>query len=241
MYRILKFYFLFFLILSSFNLYSFQDTNSSNTILVKTPENQNPFYKTDPNEQQLPTERTFSSFQDSAYARAKRLNIPISTRLQFDLMNFGLSLFTSSLPSNSDFAPGLRFIPESAYKPDGNQIVQQQQNIMAALDVPFIRTYDPWTGVRVPFDAIGKLLGLVEDTSPEINFSVDFPTYVEVVIYSIQATVIAKIFEGNLPPGKYTRTWNGRDNNGMKMPRGDYIAEVRIKGDRNVRKRIRID
>ncbi|MER3329064.1 MAG: FlgD immunoglobulin-like domain containing protein, partial [Candidatus Kapaibacterium sp.] len=63
-------------------------------------------------------------------------------------------------------------------------------------------------------------------------------TEVEVVIYSIQAVVVATIFKGHLPPGSYQRTWTGRDENGRKLPPGDYIGEVRIKGENSYRKQI---
>ncbi|MBR3090812.1 MAG: hypothetical protein IKH10_02320, partial [Bacteroidetes bacterium] len=85
------------------------------------------------------------------------------------------------------------------------------------------------------------LLGIIEDTSPEIKYSLGMIADVEIVIYSVQAKVIATIFKGTQRPGSYKITWNQRDDKGKKMPYGDYIAEVRIGTDRFVRKRIVIN
>ena len=116
-------------------------------------------------------------------------------------------------------------------------IVQREVNLMRAFEVPYARTYNPY-GIRVPLSAIGQFLGLTEDYSGAIQFQVENYTEVEIVIYSIQAVVVATIFKGYLPAGTYERTWTGRDENGRKLAPGDYVGEVRIKGERSIRKRI---
>jgi flagellar hook assembly protein FlgD len=89
-------------------------------------------------------------------------------------------------------------------------------------------------------DAIGRFLGLTEDLSPTISYSLFETSHVEIVIYSVQANVIATIFSGRQVPGNYSYTWNGRNDRGMKMGSGDYVGEVRIGEKRYVRKRIYI-
>ncbi|MFA7327643.1 MAG: FlgD immunoglobulin-like domain containing protein [Candidatus Kapaibacterium sp.] len=172
--------------------------------------------------------------QDSAYAQALRMKLPIELRLRYDLMNIGYTLI--SLDPEAE-KTGMDYIPTNAFKPDPNMIVQRQENLMRAFEVPYARTYNPY-GVRLSFADIGSFFGLTEDYSGNIQFKVDHYTEVEVVIYSIQAVVVATIFKGHLPPGSYQRTWTGRDENGRKLPPGDYIGEVRIKGENSYRKQI---
>jgi len=173
--------------------------------------------------------------QDSAYFRAMRMKLPVGLRLRYDLMNVGYTLI------NLDPAvekTGMDYIPNEAFNPDPNMIVQRQENLMRAFEVPYARTYDPFNGMRVSFSDIGRFFGLSEDYSGKIQFRVDDYTEVEIVVYSIQAVVVATIFKGYLPAGSYQRTWTGRDENGRKLAPGDYIGEVRIMGDRSIRKRI---
>jgi hypothetical protein len=172
--------------------------------------------------------------QDSAYAQAMRMTLPIELRLRYDLMNIGYTLI--SLDPEAE-KTGMDYIPTDAFKPDPNMIVQRQENLMRAFEVPYARTYNPY-GVRLSFADIGSFFGLTEDYSGNIKFKVDNYTEVEVVIYSIQAVVVATIFKGHLPPGSYQRTWTGRDENGRKLPPGDYVGEVRIKGENSYRKQI---
>lgn len=173
--------------------------------------------------------------QDSAYFKAMRMKLPVSLRLRYDLMNIGYTLI--SLDPDAE-KTGMDYIPKEAFNPDPNMIVQRQENLMRAFEVPFARTYDPFNGMRVSFSDIGRFFGITEDYSGNIQFKVDNYTEVEIVVYSIQAVVVATIFKGHLPAGSYQRTWTGRDENGRKLAPGDYIGEVRIKGDRSIRKRI---
>ncbi len=173
--------------------------------------------------------------QDSAYYQALRMNLPVGLRLRYDLLNVRYTLI--SLDPESEMT-GMDLLPTDAFKPDPNMIVQRQEMLLSAFKVPYARTYDPWQGMRIPFSDIGRFFGITEDYSGNIKFRVDSYTEVEVVIYSIKAVVVATIFKGYLPAGSYSRTWTGRDENGRKLPPGDYVGEVRIKGQSSYRKRI---
>jgi hypothetical protein len=173
--------------------------------------------------------------QDSAYYQALRMNLPVGLRLRYDLLNVRYSLI--SLDPDAE-KTGMDYLPDGAFNPDPNMIVQRQEMLMNAFKVPYARTYDPWQGMRIPFSDIGRFFGITEDYSGNIKFRVDNYTEVEIVIYSIKAVVVATIFKGYLPAGSYERTWTGRDENGRKLPPGDYVGEVRIKGQSSYRKRI---
>ncbi len=183
----------------------------------------------------------FTPSQDSAYYRAMRSNVTSGTRIWNDLhlTQYTWYEYLKNI-KKSDVAlamEGLSSLPKEYFLPDPTEVVQREINIANAFYVPFVNTYSR-NGVRVNFDDIGRFLGITEDVSPEINYKLDKPTNVMVVIYSISAVVIAKLFDGNQPSGNYTLNWNGRDDNGKKMPAGDYIAEVRIANEKYIRKRI---
>lgn len=191
----------------------------------------------------LPGSATFfyTPEQDSAYSNAMKLYVPVNTRIRSDLKRFA---FTINLQKEIDQGTPLQValrnmasIPQEAYQPSGAEIYQREYNIMMSQYIPLVRTYNPGSGV-ISFGAIGKLLGIVEDVSPEIKYHLDYFANVEIVVYSMQAKVIVTLFKGSQQPGNYTLTWNSRNDAGMIMPRGDYVAEVRIGKEKFIRKRI---
>ena len=129
-------------------------------------------------------------------------------------------------------------MPSNIFKPLPTEIVQHQIAIRDALSIPTAYTFAPGVGLNVNLRDIGLFLGLVEDTSPEINYTLNYMSDVEIVIYSVSAKLIATIFSGAQKQGKYKIVWNGKDDTGKKMPHGDYIAEVRVGSEKFIRKRI---
>jgi hypothetical protein len=198
--------------------------------------------KPDDENQKLPTSKdSFSPEQDSAFFAAMRLSLPIRTLLNQnlkysdDLWNFERSV-SQGTPWQIAIE-NLRSIPPEFYRADPVEMVNRQYAIEQSMYVPFINNHLR-TGSKFTFESIGKFLGLIEDTSTEIKYNLDFSTNVEVVIYSISSVVVATLYNGNQMPGSYKLTWNGRDEFGKLMPPGDYIAEVRIGNERYIRKRI---
>ncbi len=185
----------------------------------------------------------FSPYQDSAYYSALRLNIPITTRFYHDLQLFSgqwqMSTDEQGLTLKELANKNIQDLPEDYFKPSGTEIAMYQYNIYQSQYVPYVQTMKPF-GLKVSMDAIGSFLGLTEDLTPTITYSLFETSHVEIVIYSVQANVIATIFSGKQVPGNYSYTWNGRNDRGMKMGSGDYVAEVRIGKNRYVRKRIYI-
>ncbi len=177
--------------------------------------------------------------QDSNYYRALRLHIPHSARLAYDLRRFSpLIPGKSDKAFQSDIANDALNLPPEYYMPLNVDLANYQYNyLMSQNNVTGIRTINPF-GLKISLNSIGQFLGFVKDVSPVIVYELDYRTEVQVLIYSVGAKVVATIFEGVQPPGKYKYTWNGRDDNGRKMPPGDYIAEVRIGKNRYLRKHI---
>lgn len=192
----------------------------------------------------LPGELFFQTTpqQDSAYFRALRTKIPASTRFSLDLKRFESDIrIMEELNKGTplDIARKNLDLPSEYFIPSPHEFAMYELHQKLSAYVPYIRTSQPF-GFKADLADIGKLFGLVEDVSPVLSYDVDTFTDVEVVVYSIQARVVATIFSGRQSPGKYTFTWNVRDDAGRLMPSGDYIGEIRIGRSKFIRKRIYI-
>ncbi|MGE5481059.1 MAG: hypothetical protein ACM3U1_11620 [Chloroflexota bacterium] len=181
--------------------------------------------------------------QDSAYYRDLMNQAPLSEKVRFYLKNsdarWGLMTKMRDADSWRLALRNLENLPPDVYAPDPVESMLFRENIAASQYIPFFNTMPPF---RQSFSlhSIGSLLGIVEDVSPVIKYSLDYKTEVEVVIYSVRAQIVATLFKGEQSPGTYTLTWNLRDSLGRAMPSDDYVAEVRIGKERVVRKRITI-
>lgn len=183
----------------------------------------------------------YRQMQDSLFKLYSRLGVTART-----LFYYNLSLtddLWQQLTKQSEDLPyqiairSLSVVPSQSFQPSGVEIVQRQEAIAAGMRLPTGLSY-PQSGLRVPLDMIGQFLGIVEDVSPEIRYTLDSPNDIEIVIYSMQAKVISTLFKGRQIPGTYEITWNFRDEYGRRMTSGDYIAEVRIGNSKYIRKRI---
>lgn len=182
----------------------------------------------------------YLEMQDSNYIRAMRLNIIGEVRFRSDYIAFSKErevmqgMIEGSpmeiIKKNMD-------IPREFYAPSGEELVHRQLVYENAFYVPYLNTYNPNSGL-VSFGQIAQFLGLSEDVSPVLTYTLDHPAEVEIVIYSIQAKVAAVLYRGIQSEGTHSITWNFRNDSGKRMPKGDYIGEIRIGKDRFIRKRI---
>ncbi|MBS1538485.1 MAG: hypothetical protein JST20_12140 [Bacteroidetes bacterium] len=188
-------------------------------------------------------EYPFTPEQDTAYYRALRLHTPTGTLAQLHARMFSgiwSEMHMQSRKNPWEIARQNLEIPADYYKPSAQDRALYAYNIAKSQEIPTGLGRTPGTGLQIPLSDIGAFLGLTEDVSPVLNYSVEYPMLVEVVIYSPQARVITVIMKAKQYPGNYRLTWNGRDDKGQKMPSGDYVAEVRLGNERYVRKRIEI-
>ena len=184
----------------------------------------------------------FEPVQDTAYARALRLHIPIAVRLKYDFKKFESKreierVLEKGMPWQIALE-NLRIRPD-ILAPLPQDLVHRQEMIRNSLYVPYM-PISVGGGISMNLQDIGVFLGLLEDVSPEMDFELKYMEEIEVVIYSVQAVVIATIYKGVKPPGTYRFVWNGRDDKGRPMPPGDYIGEVRIGNSRYIRKHIHL-
>ena len=184
---------------------------------------------------------SISVIQDTNYTRALRIKVPLTTRFNNDVRLMAANRPYSRAGSND---AGNRIkqnldLPSEFFMPTPQELANYQLNIMRSQEAPFIHSYQPF-GLKVPMSAIGQLLGLVEDVSPVLQYELEFRSEIQIVIYSLSASVVATIYHGIQEAGNYKYTWNGRDDYGKLLPSGDYVGEVRIGKTKFVRKRIYI-
>lgn len=182
----------------------------------------------------------YLEMQDSNYVRALKLNIVNEVRFWNDHIAFSKEReFWSEVQQGTpvDIIRKNMDIPREFYYPRGTEKMQRQIAIENAFYVPFVNTYNPYSSV-ISFGQIAELLGLTEDISPRLVYKLDYPSEVEITIYSVQAKAVATLFKGFQSEGRYELTWNLRDDDGKLLPRGDYISEIKLDNNRLIRKRI---
>ena len=201
-------------------------------------------YSQDVYENELPysqkDKEKYTPEQDSAFKRAMRSKLPKELILKQSLEQINFQIEINRLMRDSPWMiarRNLESIPNEMFEANPVELVQRQQMLQDAQYVPFVQTL-PRNAFSMNLQDIGKFMGLVEDNSPTISYTLNTDVEVEIVIYSMNAKVISILYKGDQAIGSYSRTWNGRDDEGKVVPRGDYIGEVRIGNYKYIRKRI---
>lgn len=225
------------ILIATVNLYSQDETRS---VSVGLPIRQDSLTQLESETQRSVDE--YIREQDSVYRKQKELDIPARTRLLASLQysenewNYRIDI-TKGKPWN--LAMKNLQMPAHVWDPNPIDIVHRELSKQEAFYVPFVNTYNPY-GLKIPLDAISTFFGLTEDTSPLITYTLEYTSEVKIVVFSVQATAVATIFESVQQAGRYSITWNGRDDKGKPLPPGDYIAEIRIGNERYRIKRIEL-
>jgi hypothetical protein len=187
-----------------------------------------------------PNVNRYDPSQDSAYFRALRLNIPLTTRFQYEMQFSDIEWeLREKLTEGKSLQYAFKELQErypDLLMPSAVDIVHRDIALERSFEIPFANTWMRH-GARFNLQDIGRLLGITNDYRPEISYSLDFNAEVKVLVYSISASVVATIYDGMQRAGSYKFAWNGRDDNGKKMPKGDYIIEVRVGEAKYIRKR----
>ncbi len=187
--------------------------------------------------------RAIRSAQERAFKRAQQLKIDPHSRFRIGTQ-IAANNWRLPLGTERDSMLAIFNLPPGTYDPGGQQIVQHQLALLSAEELPNNiggpRATRTLTGFQLPLSTLGKALGFTKDVSPTLRYFVRYRTEVEIVIYSPQAKVIARLMKQNQDIGGYQRTWNGRNDRGQRMPAGDYIGEVRIGRETIIRKHIQL-
>ncbi len=173
--------------------------------------------------------------QDTTFYRALRLKISPSARFAIDAERAwaNITIFRQGL-QESPWHTAMRnmTLRADALRPDPVEVANRQIAIENAMDAGLYRP-NATQQLSATFEQIGTVLGLVEDTSPTLSYSVKQTSTVTVVVYSTAATVVATILKKVQQPGSFSVVWNLRDDKGHEMPDGDYVLEARV-GDTQV-------
>lgn len=199
-----------------------------------------------------PGEYPFTPEQDRNFYEALRTDVSPLARFQYETKRFSamwMAVQEMQKLSPRDIALANMAVDPRVLEPTPREREAYNYGIAQSFTIPGV--FDPYKrygglpgiggqGISIPLSLIGSLLGLTEDVSPTIRYTVEQPAEVEIVIYSIQAIAIARILKAPQAAGGYSTTWNLLNEAGLRVPAGDYIAEVRIGTLGIVRKRIRV-
>lgn len=94
--------------------------------------------------------------------------------------------------------------------------------------------------MSVPLGAIAAALGLTEDVSPRIKYTILATDSVSVIVYNTEADTIRVIVNGLQRPGVYDFNWDMNGGDGHRVPLGHYVAEVVVGRRLVLRKRIEV-
>lgn len=185
----------------------------------------------------------YSREQDSAYKQALSTNISAQSRFDFESRSVSEVLRTIAsiaiTPTPWENIQRNLEIPSEMLAPSPQEITQYKLAIANSQYVPGVLLYPMGTGnFTATFADIARVLGLAEDVSPSIAYSVDETMEVSIVVYSASAILVRTIFRGVQARGSYRLEWDGKSDNSKTVPRGDYIVEVQLGNKRIVRKRI---
>jgi hypothetical protein len=199
-----------------------------------------------------PGEYPFTPEQDRNFYEALRVEVSPLVRFQFETRKFSAMWMAAQEMqklSPREIALANMAVDPRVFEPTAREREAYNYGIAQSFTIPGV--YDPYKrygglpgiggqGLSIPLSLIGSLLGLTEDVSPTIRYTVEQPADVEIVIYSVQAIAVARILQAPQNAGGYSITWNLKNDAGLQVPNGDYIAEIRIGLQGIVRKRIRI-
>jgi hypothetical protein len=128
------------------------------------------------------------------------------------------------------------------WAPTAADAARRQEDLDRALDWGYLGltkiTHIPL--VSVPLSSIGRILGLTEDVTPHISYTVPNTLPVTVKIYNLSAQLVASVVDGVQRPGVYSFDWDLRDASGKRVGSGDYVAEVIVGTRLALRKRIEV-
>jgi hypothetical protein len=126
----------------------------------------------------------------------------------------------------------------SDWMPTRGERAAREADLRRAMDLDYLfpNSYIPLFGIST--GAVFRALGLVEDVTPRITYTLMRTEPVTVKIYTMEAELVTTIVDAPQRPGAYDFEWDLKDADGVRVPYGNYIAEVIVGGRMVLRKRI---
>jgi len=128
----------------------------------------------------------------------------------------------------------------SEWMPSAADRARRDEDIKQSQSFDMIHQNIPRAGVSMSLQAIGRALGLIEDVTPRIEYTLRRTDSVSVKVYDLTARIVRVITNGVQSPGVYSFDWDMLDNVGHRVVAGDYIAEVVVNRRLVLRKRIEV-
>lgn len=124
------------------------------------------------------------------------------------------------------------------WRPTPGERAAREAEIRRSMDMDFVfpNSYIQLFGIST--GAVFRALGLVEDVTPRIAYTLMRTEAVSVRIYTMGAELVTTLVDAPQRPGKYSFDWDLHDAQGVRVPYGNYIAEVIVGGRMVLRKRI---
>jgi hypothetical protein len=124
------------------------------------------------------------------------------------------------------------------WRPTRADRAAREAELRRAMDMDFVfpNSYIQLFGIST--GAVFRALGLVEDVTPKIKYTLERTEAVTVKIYNLEAELVATLVNGPQRPGVYDFEWDFLDAEGARVPYGNYVAEVIVGGRLVMRKRI---
>ncbi len=176
----------------------------------------------------------FTPSQDTAFNQAARANVTARARWEDQCRSFSALVETTTViqrpPTPWEIAlKNMAAITPEMIQPSAEERTQHELGILRSQYVPGVLLYPMGTGnLTVNMGDIGRVLGLAEDVSPHITYAVPEAAEVRILIYSTSAMLVRELYRGVQRAGRYEIDWDGKNDSGRTVTRGDYIAEVQV-------------
>lgn len=112
------------------------------------------------------------------------------------------------------------------YAPSAAEMALRDEEIKRSQGWDKVFLNIPRVGVSIPLKSIGQALGLVEDVTPVIKYTLLRTERVTVKIYDLSASLVVVMFDAVQSPGQYRLEWDFLDAKGLRAETGNYVAEV---------------
>ena len=185
-----------------------------------------------------------SIYVDSVYLDGEmiHLTVRIADELRRDTARLRAVLDSIENTQAARLMANLSFDP-SEWQPTAADRAAREEMIAMAQDREWIY---PQGITRIPVfsapvGAIARALGLVEDVTPRISYTLTATRTITVIVYTISALEVARIVDGAQKPGSYSFDWDMADANGRRVLSGSYFVEVIADGtELLLRKRVEV-
>ncbi len=189
-----------------------------------------------------PGEYPFTSEQDRRFYEA--LSVPLSPSLRFCIDARQVFADVLSKPDRKrsliELARETVDVQSMVSAKEMPEIRRYKEDISHSFSIPGVKEFSTLPGLFEPSNI--NLRGLFqEDLTPMLRYRLEEAAQVNVSIFSDQAALVRRLYQGFQAQGEYTHVWNNRNDEGYKVASGYYVGVITIGTTMSLRKPIRVD